>query len=173
MLISLLCSKIIIKFTLFIFLFVIYGVISTPPTDPIKCSSNNTNCTITNSNGAFPDRSICKASEVVYPTSEAELISIDALASENNRKMEVATRFSHSIPKLACPDDDTQNGLLISTKFLNNVLKIDVDAMTISVESGVTLRQIISEAAKYEMALPYTPYWWAYEHWCSWKYIVG
>jgi len=73
--------------------------------------------------------------------------------------MKVATRFSHSIPKLACPDD-SHNGLLISTKFLNNVLKIDVDAKTITVESGVTLRQIISEAAKFEMALPYTPYWW-------------
>ncbi|MCI54584.1 L-gulono-14-lactone dehydrogenase-like, partial [Trifolium medium] len=68
-----------------------HGVISTPPADPIKCSSKNTNCTITNANGAFPDRSICKAGEAMYPTSETELISIVALASKNNRKMKVAT----------------------------------------------------------------------------------
>ncbi|WJX80446.1 putative L-gulonolactone oxidase 6 [Trifolium repens] len=151
------CSKIMreqkFKSALFIFLFIIYGVISTPPADPIKCSSKNTNCTITNANGVFPDRSICKAGEAMYPTSETELISIVALASKNNRKMKVATRFSHSIPKLACPDG--QNGLLISTKNLNRVLKIDVELMTMTVESGVTLRQIISEAARFEMA-----YWW-------------
>ncbi|MCH81545.1 D-arabinono-14-lactone oxidase-like protein, partial [Trifolium medium] len=61
--------------------------------------------------------------------------------------MKVATRFSHSIPKLACPDG--QNGLLISTKNLNRVLKIDVESLTMTVESGVTLRQIISEAARF------------------------
>jgi len=145
------------KSTIFIFLFIIYGVISTPPADPIQCSSNNKNCTITNSNGVFPDRSICRASEVMYPTTEAELISIVALASKNNRKMKVATRYSHSIPKLACPDD---NGLLISTKNLNRVLKIDVKVLRMTVESGVTLREIINEAARFEMALPNTPYWW-------------
>ncbi|CAK8544964.1 unnamed protein product [Lathyrus sativus] len=145
------------KYTLFIFLFIIYGVVSTPPADPIKCSSNNTNCTITNANGMFPDRTICKAAEAKYPTSEAELISIVASASKNNQKMKVTTRFSHSIPKLVCPDD---NGILISTKNFNRVIRIDRESMTITVESGVTLRQIISEAARYEMALPYTPYWW-------------
>ncbi|XP_058738805.1 probable L-gulonolactone oxidase 6 [Vicia villosa] len=153
-----LSSKIIrFKSILFFFLFTIHGAVSTPPADPIKCSSNNTNCTITNANGAFPDRTICKASEAKYPTSEAELVSIVASASKNKQKMKVATRYSHSIPKLVCPDD---NGILISTKNLNRVLKIDRESMTITVESGVTLREIISEAARFEMALPYTPYWW-------------
>ncbi|KAJ1414750.1 L-gulonolactone oxidase, plant [Sesbania bispinosa] len=134
------------------------GVISTPPEDPIQCSSKNTNCSITNSNGIFPDRSICKAGEVMYPTTEEELISAVASASKNNRKVKVATRFSHSIPKLACPDG--QDGLLISTKNLSRVLKIDAEARTMTVQSGVTLREIISEAAKAGLALPYTPYWW-------------
>ncbi|XP_038708772.1 probable L-gulonolactone oxidase 6 [Tripterygium wilfordii] len=72
--------------------------------------------------------------------------------------MKVATRYSHSIPKLVCPDG--QDGLLISTKFLNRVLNVDVSSATITVESGVTLRQLIDEAAKAGLALPYAPYWW-------------
>ncbi|KAK7829042.1 putative l-gulonolactone oxidase 6, partial [Quercus suber] len=129
-----------------------------PPEEPIKCSSENTNCTITNSYGAFPDRSTCRAAEVACPITEQELISIVAEANKNRRKMKVATCFSHSIPKLVCPDG--QEGLLISTKYLNHMLKIDVEAMTMTIESGVTLRHLINEAANAGLSLPYTPYWW-------------
>ncbi|KAE9598054.1 putative oxidoreductase [Lupinus albus] len=71
----------------------------------------------------FPDRSICQVGKVIYPTNEEELISTVALATKNNLKMKVATRFSHSIPKLVCPNG--QNGLLISTENLNKILNID------------------------------------------------
>lgn len=80
-----------------------------------------------------------------------------ASATRNKNKMKVATRFSHSIPKLVCPEG--QNGLLISTKYLNKVLKVDVGAKTMTVESGVTMKMIINEAAKGNLALPYAPYW--------------
>ncbi|XP_042519660.1 probable L-gulonolactone oxidase 6 isoform X2 [Macadamia integrifolia] len=76
----------------------------------------------------------------------------------SKRKMKVATRYCHSIPKLVCPGGE--DGLLISTKYLNRTLKVDPTTMTISVESGVTLRQLIDEAAKAGLALPYSPYWW-------------
>nr|GMC94909.1 probable L-gulonolactone oxidase 6 [Ipomoea batatas]GMD95160.1 probable L-gulonolactone oxidase 6 [Ipomoea batatas]GME09717.1 probable L-gulonolactone oxidase 6 [Ipomoea batatas] len=72
--------------------------------------------------------------------------------------MKVATRFSHSIPKLVCLD--AENGLLISTKYLNRTLRVDSRSMRMTVESGVSLRQVISEAAKVGLALPYSPYWW-------------
>lgn len=72
--------------------------------------------------------------------------------------MKVVTRTSHSIPKLVCPDG--QDGLLISTKYLDRTLKIDVEAMTMTVESGVTLRQLINEAGKAGLALVFAPYWW-------------
>ncbi|XP_019448857.1 PREDICTED: probable L-gulonolactone oxidase 6 isoform X2 [Lupinus angustifolius] len=147
----------VLKFTL-IFFFINRVVISAPPEDPIKCFSKNTNCTITNASGIFPDRSTCKVGKAMYPTTEEELISIVASATKNKIKMKVATRFSHSIPKLVCPDG--QKGLLISTNNLNKILKIDKEAKTMVVESGVTLREIISEAAKVGLALPYTPYWW-------------
>ncbi|KAL0376294.1 UNVERIFIED_CONTAM: putative L-gulonolactone oxidase 6 [Sesamum calycinum] len=133
-----------------------------PPEDPIQCRSagavKNSYCTITNSYGAFPDRSICRAAQVVYPSSEAEIIAAVANATMAMRKIKVATRYSHSIPKLVCPDGD--DGLLISTKYLNRTLNINPSAMTITVESGVTLRQLINDAAKTKLALPYAPYWW-------------
>ncbi|KAJ1390808.1 L-gulonolactone oxidase, plant [Sesbania bispinosa] len=140
----------------FLFLYVALPI----PEDPIKCcsSKNNTSCTITNSYGIFPDRTICEAAQVLYPATEEEVLKVVALGTQNKRKMKVATRFSHSIPKWVCPDG--QNGWLISTKYLNQILKIDEEAMTMTVESGVTLKQIINEAAKAGLALPYTPYWW-------------
>ncbi|KAL9397092.1 hypothetical protein Peur_011345 [Populus x canadensis] len=139
-------------------LLAVFMVACSPPENHIKCSSTNTNCTITNSYGTFPDRSLCQAADVAYPTTEEELISIVAGATEAERKVKVATRYSHSIPKLVCPDG--QNGLLISTNYLNRTLEIDVQSMKMSVESGVTLRQLINEAAKAGLALPYSPYWW-------------
>ncbi|XP_071736055.1 probable L-gulonolactone oxidase 6 [Rutidosis leptorrhynchoides] len=129
-----------------------------PPEEPVKCSNDLTNCTITNSYGAFPDRSICRAAEVAYPASEKDLVSIVSNATQAKRKMRVATRYSHSIPKLVCPDGD--NGLIISTENLNKIIDFDKDKMLVTLESGVTLRQLIDEAAKNGLALPYTPYWW-------------
>ncbi|XXG43349.1 hypothetical protein AAC387_Pa01g3403 [Persea americana] len=139
-------------------LLLFYLVECSPPEDPIMCSSKTTNCTITNSYGAFPDRSICRAGEVVYPTSEAEVIAAVAKATMSKRKMKVATRYSHSITKLACPGGD--DGLLISTRYLNQMLSVNASTMLMTVESGVTLREVIDEAAKAGLALPYTPYWW-------------
>ncbi|KAB2052473.1 hypothetical protein ES319_A12G123500v1 [Gossypium barbadense] len=129
-----------------------------PPGEPVKCSTKDSNCTVTNSYGAFPDRTVCRAGNVVYPISEQESVSILSAATEVQRKIKVVTHFSHSIPKLVCPDG--QDGLLISTKNLNRVVKINLTAMTMTVESGVTLRQLINEAAKAGLALPYAPYWW-------------
>ncbi|KAG7606305.1 putative oxidoreductase [Arabidopsis thaliana] len=131
---------------------------SSPPDDPVNCEFGNTMCTVTNSYGAFPDRSICKAAKVEYPRTEAELVSIVAAATRAGQKMRVVTRYSHSFPKLVCTDG--KDGTLISTKFLNHVVTTNPEAKTLTVESGVTLRQLIEEAAKFDLALPYAPYWW-------------
>ncbi|GFY97887.1 D-arabinono-1,4-lactone oxidase family protein [Actinidia rufa] len=150
---------------------------SSPPEDPIKYSFQHQDCTITNSYGACPDRSVCRAAEVAYPTTEEEIISVVATATMNKRKMKVATRFSHSIPKLVCPD--SEDGLLISTKFLNRVLEIDRLSMTMRVESGVTLRQLIHEAAEAGMAftlftiLVGLDHWWPNWNRCSRQHLVG
>lgn len=81
-----------------------------------------------------------------YPTTEQELISMISNATMGKRKIEVATRYGHSMAKLVCPDG--RDGLLISTKILNRVLKIDFQAMTMPVESGATLRLVINGAIK-------------------------
>ncbi|KAL3832812.1 hypothetical protein ACJIZ3_007548 [Penstemon smallii] len=135
------------------------------PEDPIKCTAGGgggglKNCTITNSYGAFPDRTTCRVAEAFYPTTEAELISAVANATMAKRKVKVATRYSHSIPKLVCPDGGINNGIVISTKYLNRTLNVNASARTITVESGVTLRELIREAANSKLALPYAPYWW-------------
>ncbi|KAK7275430.1 hypothetical protein RIF29_16547 [Crotalaria pallida] len=147
-----------LAFTSTLFILFLSVVVSTSPEDPINCSSNKTTCTITNSYGIFPDRSTCQAAQALYPTTEQELVSMVAFASKNKRKVKVATRYSHSIPKLVCPEG--QDGILISTKYLNKVLNIDMKARTMCVESGVTLKQLIDEASKAGLALPYAPYWW-------------
>ncbi|GMN42817.1 hypothetical protein TIFTF001_012018 [Ficus carica] len=140
-------------------LFLFFLAVRCAPEEPITCSSaNNKNCTITNTYGAFPDRSVCRAAAVAYPATEEELIAVIANATRSGLKMKAATRFSHSIPKLVCPGGE--DGLLISTKLLNRVLKIDFEAMTMTVQSGVSLRELINAAAKAGLALPYTPYWW-------------
>ncbi|KAG7559182.1 FAD linked oxidase N-terminal [Arabidopsis thaliana x Arabidopsis arenosa] len=136
----------------------VYTAFSSPPEDPIKCVLGNMNCTLTSTYGAFPDRSTCRAANVAYPTTEAELVSIVAEATKAGRRMRVTTRYSHSIPKLGCTDG--KDGLFISTKFLNHTVRANAKAMTLTVESGVTFRQLIAEAAKVGLALPYAPYWW-------------
>uniref|UniRef100_A0A7N0UW17 L-gulonolactone oxidase n=1 Tax=Kalanchoe fedtschenkoi TaxID=63787 RepID=A0A7N0UW17_KALFE len=128
-----------------------YGI----PEEPISCTA--TDCTITNSYGAFPDRSICKAAIASYPGTEQELIHVVASATKARAKMKVATLYSHSIPKLVCPDGD--EGWLVSTKNLTRVLGVDTANMEMSVESGVTLKQLINAAADAGLALPYSPYW--------------
>lgn len=131
---------------------------STPPEDPLKCSSGNRDCIIRNAYGAFNDRSICRAGSVEYPFTEEELISIVANATKQKKKMKVVTSTSHGTPKLVCPDGE--NGLLISTKYLNSVANVDKSAMTITVESGMTFRQLIDESAKAGLAIPCAPFWW-------------
>ncbi|KAL8159988.1 hypothetical protein V2J09_001525 [Rumex salicifolius] len=134
---------------------------SSPPEEPIKCKNptKNTDCTLTNSYGTFPDRSTCSAAQAVYPRSESELAEAVAGAVKKGQKIKVATRYVHSIPQLGCPDGD-HAGLLVSTKHLDKTVSVDRIGQTMTVESGMTLEQLIKEAAAVGLALPYAPYWW-------------
>ena len=70
-------------------LLLLVNVGCSPPEDHVKCLTKNHNCTVTNSYGTFPDRSTCRAADVVYPASEDELVSIVAAATKIKRKMKV------------------------------------------------------------------------------------
>lgn len=87
---------------------------ASPPPDPVHCVKGTSDCTVTNGYGVFPDRSTCHASQVVYPSSENEVLRIVANATASKRKMKVVTRFVHSNTKLMCPGGS--DGILIGTR---------------------------------------------------------
>ncbi|XP_074293800.1 putative L-gulonolactone oxidase 1 [Silene latifolia] len=127
------------------------------PEEPVKCSNGNSDCTVTNGYGSFPDRSLCRAADIVYPDNEDQLISHVRDATIAQRKIKVVTRYGHSFPKLVCPDGE--DGLVISTKNLNKVVNVDLAQQTITVQTGMVLNQFKDEAAKVGLALPHSPYW--------------
>eukprot|EP01018_Ginkgo_biloba_P019638 Gb_24047 [translate_table: standard] len=134
------------------------GIVKCSPPGPVvKCSIGFKNCTVSNAYGVFSDRSICRAAQVVYPSTEDELLASVAMAAKNSQKMRVVTRYSHSIPKLVCPAGDS--GLIISTRDLNHVVAIDSSTMRMTFESGIPLKGLIDAAAKEGLALPHSPYW--------------
>lgn len=136
-----------------------HGVSASPPPDPVQCGTSG--CTVSSAYGVFPDRSTtCRAAAVAYPSTEAELVRAVANATATKTKMKVTTRYSHSMPPLACPGDGNGNGIAISTRWLDRVVSVDAARTEITVESGITLRELVAAAAGAGMALPYAPYWW-------------
>jgi FAD-dependent oxidoreductase len=134
------------------------GISCNSPPPPVKCRLNdNTDCTVTNAYGFFPDRATCRARAAVFPSSEEEVVEAVAEGSKKKQKMRVVTRWSHSIPKLVCVGGDS--GLIISTRELKRIVGVDEASMTITVESGASLREVIDAAAEHSLALPHSPYW--------------
>lgn len=127
---------------------------SGPPPDPVQCDSSV--CSIENWYRGWPDRVPCTAAAVVYPTMEEEIVSAVSGAVENNRKIKVVSRWLHTTPKLACPGGN--EGLVISTRDYNQNMFIDEKAMTVTVDSGIELRQLLDVLANAGLTIAYTPY---------------
>ncbi|KAF3773891.1 L-gulono-1-4-lactone dehydrogenase [Nymphaea thermarum] len=134
-------------------------VTGSPPGPVVHCTNGNANCTVQNGYGEFTNRKTCWVAAVAYPTTEDELLLIVSNASKANRKMKIATRYSHNLPRLCCPGGPPGTGLSISTEKLNGVVRVDAESMRMTVESGITLYELIEAAAANGLALPTSPYW--------------
>ncbi|KAM3317026.1 hypothetical protein ACQJBY_034921 [Aegilops geniculata] len=134
---------------------------SSPPPEPVVCDyaygSGTSGCTVSNAYGSFPDRTVCRAADATFPRTEEELVAAVAAAAAAKRKVKVATKHSHSFPKLACPGGN--DGAIISTARLNRAVSVDAAKGLMTVESGMVLRDLIQAAAQAGLALPHSPYW--------------
>ncbi|GLJ34032.1 hypothetical protein SUGI_0684460 [Cryptomeria japonica] len=119
-------------------------------------SNLSTGCQIFNPLGIWDDRGTCKAANAAWPKSESELIQAVAHAVKINQKIRVVSWLAHSLSKLACVG---KQGLIISTQNYNSVIAINKTAMTITVQSGAMMNDVIEEAAKEGLALPAMIYW--------------
>ncbi|KAM0855375.1 hypothetical protein ACQ4PT_049817 [Festuca glaucescens] len=131
---------------------------SSAPLESVACSRGTSDCTVTNVYGSYPDHTICRAANAIYPRTERELVAAVAAAAAAKRKVKVATRHSHSFPKLACPGG--RDGTIISTELLNRTVSIDAASGLMTVESGMVLRDLIQAAGAAGLALPHSPYWY-------------
>ncbi|OVA20294.1 FAD linked oxidase [Macleaya cordata] len=133
-----------------------------PPWSPVICDA--TGCTISNAYGVWNDRKECQARSVTYPRTEEELLLAVAQANQKKLKVKIVTGFSHSIPKLACPEtgqsSEYQNStILISTAKYNSGIEVDVKNMIVTTDSGVGLRDLIHKVEEAGLSLVASPYW--------------
>lgn len=143
------------QFSILSFFVTIWTVQSVPPQPPIRC--DQTGCTVSNAYGTWPDRKTCHAANVTYPTTEEELRKAVAYAAEHNLKVKTVTKFSHTIPKLACPSGS--DALLISTSKYNSVIEIEPELLTVTADSGVSLRELIEKVEGAGFSIGTSPYW--------------
>ncbi|MED6188442.1 L-gulonolactone oxidase 3 [Stylosanthes scabra] len=129
------------------------------PQSPLQCTANQTHCTLYNTYGRWGDRKDCFALNAVYPSTEDELLAAVSFAVKNNLKAKVVTRFAHSMPKLACPDQALQSSFVISTERYNSQIQIDTTNAVVTVDAGVSLRQLIDALDAAGFSLVVSPYW--------------
>ncbi|KAK4338031.1 hypothetical protein RND71_042518 [Anisodus tanguticus] len=131
-----------------------------PPPNPIKCNNVNSTpgCQLSNTYGVWGDRQICHAPNIVYPTTEEELRQELANANKNNLKVKVVTRFSHTIPKLACPGNSKES-VFISTERYDTNIDVNMEELTVTADGGVGLRKLIDTIENAGLSLVAATYW--------------
>lgn len=95
----------------------------------------------------------------MYPKTEQDIISAVASASKSRLKVKVVSKFSHTIPKLACPGSGSGNSMVISTQNYDRGIEINSEKMVVTVDSGVGLRDMIDTISKAGLSLVASPYW--------------
>lgn len=128
-----------------------------PPPPPVHC--NATGCTLSNAYGVWGDRKDCHVPKILYPKTQQDILSIISNASKNHLKVKVVSKFSHTIPKLACPETLYQNAILLSTEHYNSNIEFDLAKTVVTVDSGLGLRELIDRVEGKGMSLVAAPYW--------------
>jgi L-gulonolactone oxidase len=82
-----------------------------------------------------------------------------AYANQNKLKVKVVSKFSHTIPKLACPTSNSKDALLVSTEKYNSNIEIDKNNLAVTVDAGVGLRELIDKVEEAGLSLVAAPYW--------------
>lgn len=135
---------------------------SMPPPSPVVCSGpdGGDGCILRNSYGAWNDRLDCRVQNVTYPSTEEELRSAVAYATRHRLNVKVVSKFSHTIPKLACPGRAGSAGsFLISTANYASGIDIDVTSLVVTADAGVPLRELIDRVEGQGLSLVAVPYW--------------
>ncbi|KAI4316129.1 hypothetical protein L6164_024138 [Bauhinia variegata] len=127
------------------------------PPSPLSC--NPSGCNLKNSYGVWSDRKDCHILNVTYPTTEEELRLAVAYANQNGFKVKVVSKFSHTIPKWACPEAASGNGFVISTEKYDSGVEIDAANLVVTTDAGVGLRQLIDKVEENGLSLVAAPYW--------------
>ncbi|XP_058074291.1 L-gulonolactone oxidase 3 [Magnolia sinica] len=128
-----------------------------PPQPPVLC--NEKACLVSNSYGVWGDRKECRVSGIVYPTTEEELRVAVAQANQKKQKVKVVTGFGHNIPKLTCPASPSDSAVVISTSRYNSIIDVNTKDRTVTVDSGVGLRDLINRVEEAGLSLVPSPYW--------------
>ncbi|KAI4379924.1 hypothetical protein MLD38_006161 [Melastoma candidum] len=128
-----------------------------PPPSPVTCDSSR--CVLQNSYGVWGDRRDCVIHNLTYPSTEEDLRLAVAYATRNHLKVKVVSKFSHTIPKLACPGEGAGRSLLISTEKYSNNIEIDTSGLVVRVDAGVPLRMLIDRVEEAGLSLVAAPYW--------------
>lgn len=132
---------------------------ASPAAAPVQCDP--TGCIISNAYGIWGDRSECRVSGIVYPTTEEEIRSAVASANQRKLKVKVVTGFGHTTPKLTCPssEDNGDGTMVISTEKYTSSIEVDPVNRTATIDSGVGLRDLIQRVEEAGMSLVASPYW--------------
>lgn len=136
-----------------------------PPPLPLRCNQTNggsaSGCTLYNTYGAWGDRKDCHITNVTYPETEEQLLLAVAYANRNRLKVKVVSKFSHTIPKLACPSTSgsKDQALLVSTAKYDSGIEVDAENLAVTADAGVELRELIDRVEEAGLSLVAAPYW--------------
>ncbi|GLJ35327.1 hypothetical protein SUGI_0710680 [Cryptomeria japonica] len=126
------------------------------PASTVTCASR-WGCDITNFRGWWQDRKSCRATRVVYPGNENELIRAVADAVKEGRKIKVMSAGSHTFNRFACPGGNV--GVLISTRDYNSRIIVNKKWKTVTVDAGVLLKDMVENLAREGLTIAQSPYW--------------